>query len=150
MVDLQGRLSNPPYHFRRVTQALPRVLTRQHIRRNKLGSRQLQRRLKPNEVEELVVAYEAGSSVPVVAETFGINRETVLLHLERRGVRRRAAVRKLSDDEVSLAASRYEAGEPMAALTARFAVDGKTLRREIAAVGVVLRRPGRPTRRDSP
>lgn len=148
--DLQGRLSNPPYHSGRVSQALPRVLTRQHIGRNRPVSHQLQRRLKPIEVDELVVMYEAGSSIPVVAETFSVNRATVLLHLERRGVRRRAAVRKLSDDDVRLAASRYEAGEPMATLTARFGVDGKTLRREIAATGVVLRRPGRPKRSDSP
>lgn len=146
-MDVQGRLSNPPYHFGRAGNALGRLLVRpRHGDTGKLASLQVQRRLKPIEVDELVVMYEAGSSVVVVAEAFGINRETVLLHLERRGVRRRAVLRKLSDDEVRQAARRYQAGDSMSSLTSHFAVDGKTLRRELVAVGVELRSPGRPRR----
>ncbi len=149
-MDLQGRLSNPPYPFGRAATAAPRILARTRGGKGQPAALQIQRRLKPREVDELVAMYEAGSSAPVVAETFGINRETVLLHLERRGVQRRANVRKLSDDDVGIAAKRYEAGDSMASLTASFGVDGKTLRREITAVGVELRQPGRPRRRGSP
>lgn len=143
-MDLQGRLSNPPYHFGRAGNALERMLARQCVGKAKALSRQLQRRLKPFEVDELVLMYEAGSSVPTVAESLGINRETVLLHLERRGVRRRASVRKLTDEDVREAAEAYEAGCSMSSLTSRFAVDAATLRRELSLAGVALRRPGRP------
>jgi hypothetical protein len=143
-VDLQGRLSNPSYHFSRAGNALQRILVRQCVGKDKPVSRQRQRRLKPVEVDELVVMYEAGSSVNIVAETYGINRETALLHLERRGVRRRANARKLSDDDVRIAATCYAAGDRMDSLTLRFAVDAKTLRRELERAGVGLRKPGRP------
>jgi len=146
-VDLQGRLSNPPYHFGRAGNALERILARQCASKAEPLSRQLQRRLKPTEVDELVGIYEAGSSVLAVAQSFGISRETVLLHLERRGVRRRANLRKLGDDEVRAAAIRYEAGDAMRSLTTHFQVDGKTLRKELTKAGVELRRPGRPKRR---
>lgn len=144
MVDLQGRLSNPPYHFGRAGNALERMLVRRLGGKSEPVARQVQRRLKPSEVDELVVMYEAGSSARVVAESLGINRETVLLHLERRGVRRRVNLRKLSDEDVRAAARRYMAGEPMDNLTSQFTVDAKTLRRELVAAGVVLRSPGRP------
>ncbi|MFM7536970.1 MAG: hypothetical protein ACKO91_14415 [Acidimicrobiales bacterium] len=120
------------------------MLARQYVGKSKPVSRQLQRRLKPLEIDELVVMYEAGSSVPTVAESFGINRETVMLHLERRGVQRRAHVRKLTDRDVRAAAEHYGSGDSMKSLTTLFGVDATTLRRELAAIGVALRPPGRP------
>lgn len=91
--------------------------------------------------------YEAGSSVPIVAQSFGINRETVLLHLQRRGVRRRANVRKLTDEDARVLASRYEAGDSMDSLASHFGVDPTTLRREFVSIGATIRRPGRPRTR---
>lgn len=44
------------------------------------------RRLSPDRVTELVAQYRAGSSDRQLAETFRINRTTVLAHLERAGV----------------------------------------------------------------
>lgn len=144
-VDLQGRLSNPPYNFGRAIRALSGVLARPQLGSSEPVSSQRQRRLKPTEVDALVVMYEAGSSVAAVAASCGINRETVLLHLQRRGVRRRADVRKLDDEDVRELARQYEAGDSMSSLSLKFAADPKTLRRELVAAGVTLRRPGRPT-----
>jgi transposase-like protein len=120
------------------------MLARRHLGERKPVALQAQRRLSPNQVDDLVAMYTSGSSVPIVAESFGINRETVLIHLERRGVARRAKVRKLSDEDVKVAAKLYGAGDSMASLTTRFGVDAKTLLRELRAAGVPIRKPGRP------
>lgn len=123
------------------------MLARQHPEQGDPVVLQVQRRLKPTDVDALVAMYESGSSVPVVAETLGINRETVMIHLERRGVRRRANLRKLSDEDVHVAAGLYGAGASMLSLTSQFSVDATTLRRELVSVGVKLRNPGRPKTR---
>lgn len=143
-MDLQGQLSNPPYNFGRASKSLWRMLARQGVGEAKLASRQSQRRLKPTQVDELVAMYASGSSVVVVAECFGINRETAMLHLDRRGVGRRVNVRKLDDETVRAAAERYRAGDRMDALCRDFGVNSTTLRSELAKAGVALRKPGRP------
>ena len=144
MVDLQGRLSNPPYDFGRAVKALQRMLVRP--RQDQPGGQrvvQVQRRLKPAEVDELVLMYEAGSSVPVVAESFGINRETVSLHLQRRGVRRRANARKLGIEGAEVAVALYAAGNSLSTVGSHLGVDAATVRRELANAGVPIRkRPG--------
>jgi hypothetical protein len=127
--------------------AMPRMLARRHADQGDPVGLQVQRRLKPTDVDALVTMYESGSSVPVVAEAFGLNRETVMLHLERRGVRRRANLRKLTDEDVRIAAGLYGEGASMLSLVSRFSVDATTLRRELDRAGVELRRPGRPRSR---
>lgn len=107
---------------------------------------QVQRRLKPTEIDELVAMYEAGSSVAVAAESFDVNRETVLLHLERQGIRRRANLSKMTESQVANCARLYLAGGSMAALCEYAEVNPTTMRRELVKAGVRLRPGGRPKR----
>lgn len=88
--------------------------------------------------------YLEGTSAVALAESFSINRETVLLHLQRRGVDRRANVRKMTDDAVRHATNMYLAGESVEIICAHFDINSTTLRRELVRAGVELRRPGRP------
>ena len=64
-VDLnnKGRLSNPP--------------------------RQVQRRLKPDQIRELVEGYVAGELIDDLAERFLVHRVTVMAHVKRAGVKMR-------------------------------------------------------------
>ena len=51
--------------------------------------KQIQRRLRQTEVQELISSYLAGDIVYELAETFRIHRQTVSAILERGGVSRR-------------------------------------------------------------
>ena len=53
------------------------------------GSRQVQRRLPPEEIRELVAAYLAGATALALAGKHSIHRTTVLALLERHQVSRR-------------------------------------------------------------
>ena len=143
-MDLQGRLTNPPYNFGRAVERLPAILARP-VRRDKAAAKpQWQRRLTPTAVDDLVALYGTGLNVSQVGAAFGVNRETALLHLQRRGVPSRAKVRKLTDETLATAVRRYVAGEPMTSLCASLGVNPTTLRREVTATGTPLRPPGRP------
>jgi transposase-like protein len=107
---------------------------------------QVQRRLPPPEILELVSRYEAGESVRGLAEAYGIHQTTVASHLERHRVARRPNVRKLSDAEVGEATQLYGSGASLDELGGRFGVSAETLRKELRAAGVPRRPPGRPRR----
>ena len=144
-VDLQGRLSNPPYHFGRAVRRLSVVLARGVRIPVAMAALQRQRWLTSAEVDDLVERYAQGDvNVRQLAALFGINRETAMLHLRRRGVPSRATVRRLDDDLVGEAAARYVAGEAMASLCQDLGIAASTLRRELTKAGIPLRRPGRP------
>ena len=53
------------------------------------GSKQVQRRLPPEEIEELVASYLAGATALALAGKHSIHRTTVLALLERHQVSRR-------------------------------------------------------------
>ncbi len=58
--------------------------------------RQQQRRLGPDQVEEVVARYIDGESIDALARAYGINRTTVISHLERKSVERRSNPRKMT------------------------------------------------------
>jgi transposase len=107
----------------------------------------VQRRLSGLDVDELVSAYLAGSSIDSLAAHLGVNRTTIISHLDRRSVERRKSVRKMTDQSVREAASRYRSGESLKAVAIRFDVDAKTVAREFKRAGVQVRpRRGWPDR----
>jgi hypothetical protein len=106
-------------------------------------SNPVQRRLTDTGIDDLVAWYEAGSTIEMLASTFGIHRTTVMTHLERRGVSRRSP-RKLTDEMVAGAAHRYTSGEALAEIAATFGIAPSTLRRELELAGITIRRRGRP------
>lgn len=90
MVELAGRYSNPK--MQQVLEALLSLkpsedmdLLRKGIKRAK----QEQRRLKADEVAQLVHEYVAGTSMRVLAEQWKISRHTVSARIRRDGVPRR-------------------------------------------------------------
>jgi len=113
-VDLKGQLSNP-----------------------------LQRRLTDSDIDVLVAAYQAGSTIDMLEREFGVHRTTVMAHLERRRVRRRS-LRKLDDQMVTAAAHRYANGQTLAEIAATFDIAPSTLTREFRLAGITIRRRGRP------
>ena len=100
----------------------------------------MQRRLSEREVDELVTAYLAGSSIDSLAAQLAVNRTTIINHLDRRGIERRKSVRKMTDRLVLQAAQRYAAGESLKVVAAPFGIDARTLAREFRRAGVPIRR----------
>jgi hypothetical protein len=99
----------------------------------------VQRRLSRHDLDELVSAYLAGSSIDSLAVQLGVHRTTVMDHLERRGVQRRRIERKLTDRTVREAAKRYGTGESLKVVAIQFDVDARTLAREFRRAGVRIR-----------
>ena len=143
-VNLHGRLSNPPHHFGRAMEILPRVLARRIHTSHATATLQRQRRMTRSQVDNLVDLYATGINARQLAAAFGINRDTALRHLQRRGVPSRATVRKLTDELLATATRRYLAGEPMTSLSDDLGINPTTLRRELSRTGIQLRPPGRP------
>ena len=107
------------------------------------GSRQVQRRLSPEEVEELVAAYLAGSTALTLAGKHSIHRTTVLALLERNQVSRRGRV--LTSDHIERAVSSYASGRSCASIGKKLQVNPETIRQALLKAGVAMRRPGRPS-----
>ena len=87
------------------------------IRRRRLpsdGSKQVQRRLPPEEVEELVATYLAGATVLALAGKHSIHRTTVSALLECHQVTRRGRV--LTPDHIERAVSSYASGRSCASI----------------------------------
>jgi hypothetical protein len=106
------------------------------------GSRQVQRRLSPEEVEELVAAYVAGATALALAAKHSIHRTTVLALLERHQVSRRGRV--LTPEHIEQAVSSYASGRSCASIGNEFQVNPETVRQALLKAGVTIRRPGRP------
>ena len=103
--------------------------------------KQVQRRLRPAEIEELVAAYHTGATVYELGALFRINRRTVSIILERQGVPRR--YRMMEGDRLSEAISAYNSGKSLAAVGADLGVSMDTVRLALLKAGVELRpRPG--------
>ena len=105
------------------------------------GSRQVQRRLPPEEIEELVAAYLAGATALALAGKYSIHRTTVLALLERHQVARRGRV--LTPDHIERAVSSYASGRSCASIAKDLKVNPETVRQALMKAGVAMRRPGR-------
>lgn len=110
-----------------------------------VGSLPVQRRLASEEVAQLVVAYRRGVPVAELAESFRVNRTTVLGHLRRHGVPKRDR-RALQGDEVDRAAQLYAGGQSADWVAAQLGVAASTVRRALKDAGMTLRPGGRRRR----
>jgi len=111
------------------------------------GPRQLQRRLPPEEIEELIAAYTAGATALALAAEHSIHRTTVLALLERHHVSRRGRV--LTPDHVERAVSQYASGRSCASIGKELQVNPETIRQALLKAGLAMRRPGRPRATES-
>lgn len=111
------------------------------VDRMPIEPRQKQRRLTPEEVDELVAARKAGVTMIQLAERFGIKRQTVSAWLAKRGDPRPHQP-KLSQDDIHEVVQRYQAGEASPSIAADFGVHPESLRRALRKAGVVMRAKG--------
>jgi DNA invertase Pin-like site-specific DNA recombinase len=109
---------------------------------------QVQNRLSPEQVAELALAYQAGTTVNALARTYRINRTTVLEHLRRQGVHRRRP-RRLQPVDIDKAVRLYAAEASIDSVARELRVGPTTVRRVLKQAGVDLRRRGRPSARGS-
>ena len=116
LLEKEGRLSNP---------IAPGPL------------RQIQRRLKPDEIDQLLSAYLAGDLVADIAARFGVSRTTVHDHVGHRGLRRRRD--GWTDQQLRAASGLYAQGASLVAVGHRFGVDASTVRNRFRRSGIPIR-----------
>jgi DNA-binding CsgD family transcriptional regulator len=94
-------------------------------------------RLSPQQIAELVKAYQDGQTVYALADRFGIHRTTVSAHLHRQGssLRRQG----LTPDDIAQAQRLYAAGWSLARIGDRLHADAHTIRRALKTRGVRMR-----------
>lgn len=97
------------------------------------------RHLRQDEVDELVEAHRAGTTVYELAKRFGVHRETIGRHLAHRGIDTKPP--GLHPDDVPVAASLYRSGWSLRRIAEKFGTSDNTVRRYLTAAGVVLRGP---------
>jgi hypothetical protein len=100
---------------------------------------QRQKWLEPDEVDELVRAYESGANVYELAKRFACHRTTVSGHLKSRGVAMRLT--PMTEDDVDRAVELYGSGLSLVKVGEALGRDGETVRQRLIARGVVLRGP---------
>lgn len=94
--------------------------------------RRITKRLSEAEIDEMVMVYQAGSSLAQTAKQFGVHWYTVQQHLKRRGVPRRPpAARKLTDEQAQEIKRMHELGVTCNDLALQYGVSIDTIRREL-------------------
>jgi hypothetical protein len=103
-----------------------------------------QTRLAPAQVLELLAEYVAGVPVRVLADRYGVARQTVTEHARRANIVVGAKV--FSDAEVAEIVAAYRSGEGMGSLGRRHHVNSVRVREVLVEAGMPIRRQrgGRP------
>jgi len=99
--------------------------------------KQVQRRLRGAEIDELVAGYLAGGTVYELARHFGVHRHTVSEILERSGVARR--YQKLSPEQLDTACSLYRSGFSLTRIGHQLDRPAETIRQALIRAGVEIR-----------
>jgi DNA-directed RNA polymerase specialized sigma24 family protein len=99
---------------------------------------QVQHRLRDDEIDDLVAAYEGGCTVDELAEDFQVHRTTVMRLLKQRDVKTRRK-HGLTPEQLDMAAELYREGWSLARVGERFHVDARTVRDTLAKAGVEIR-----------
>ena len=98
-----------------------------------------QRRLSPTDVDDLIAAYEAGSSISQLAVDFSVHRTTVTAHLDRHQIPRHHERVTWDDGTLREAAEMYASGLSLADVAERFGVDAQTVANRFRRAGVRVR-----------
>ncbi|MGO9197287.1 MAG: hypothetical protein ACLQK4_09180 [Acidimicrobiales bacterium] len=105
--------------------------------------RQVRRRLRAEEVSELVACYLAGAEVDELAERYGCHRDTVSKVLDRAGTPRRKL--GVPPDRVQDAIDAYVGGASLVTIGAQLSVHPTSVARTLRVNGIQIRpRPGWP------
>ncbi|MGH3631655.1 MAG: helix-turn-helix domain-containing protein [Sciscionella sp.] len=105
-------------------------------------------KLLPDEVTELVSAYQAGVSIVALARQFRVHEQTVKKHLSRQGVALRP-VRKLTEVQELEIVHLYAEGWSAERIGERLGVGQMTVLKRIRERGVTVRGPHDRRRRRS-
>ena len=155
MVDLWGRLSNPPEAARSLPEQGssgvrgnpdPPGKSPDPASDHRLGGTQKetgrlsnppQRRLSPTQIDDLVAAYKDGATINQLAANLGVHRTTIAKHLDRKGVPRQ----RLQWDENTLrdAADLYATGLSLAEVANLYGIDAQTVANRFRRAGVPVR-----------
>ena len=146
LVDLIGHLSNPSSTLSSLFGELEMVKkwpVRSPASNYKTGGlkQQAQNRLTSEQIAGLVTAYQVGSTVLELAESFSIHRTTVLRHLKYQQVPRRRF--RLNQIDIEKAVHLYTLGKSCETIAFELRVGASTIRRDLKKAGVELRRQGR-------
>jgi transposase-like protein len=95
------------------------------------------RRLTQTETEDLVAAYQDGSTLRSLARAFGIHRETVGHLLDRAGIDRQD--RHVTAERLKVATQRYAQGDSLAAIAQALNVNAETVRKALIGAGISMR-----------
>jgi DNA-directed RNA polymerase specialized sigma24 family protein len=139
MVALTGGSSNHASLLRRLATDLTTLLRRRPRQHKHRNPRQVQRRLRPRQVEQLVAEYETGASIQALAKRWRLHRTTVAEHLHRADVEIRQ--RGIPTDQRYEVIRLYEKGWSCLRLAERFDCDDETVRQTLKRAGVKLRPP---------
>jgi len=135
-VEVIGRYSNHCDQGERLqdlVEMVPNGLPRANVQTKK----QIHRRLRQREIDELVAGYRAGATVYQLANEFRIHRGTVSLLLERHRVSLRN--RPLSPAQIEQARVLYATGQSLAKVGKQLGCDANTVRLALVKVGVRMR-----------
>jgi len=135
-VEVIGRYSNHCDQGERL-QRLLKVVPNGSAQVNVGTRKQVHRRLRLAEIEELVAGYLAGATVYQLATRFRIHRATASLLLERQGVARRN--RPLSPAQIDQAIELYATGQSLANVGRQLGCDANTVRLALVKGGVRMR-----------
>ncbi|MEY9838614.1 helix-turn-helix domain-containing protein [Streptacidiphilus sp. EB103A] len=95
------------------------------------------KRLKDEQVQELILAYTGGSTVFQLGDRFGIDRRTVGAILKRNGVDTNR--HSLTEEAAKEAVLLYEQGRSLASIAKQMNVSYSTLRTKLLKRGVKMR-----------
>lgn len=98
-----------------------------------------QRRLSRADIDELVVAYQAGATISQLAADFGIHRTTVAAHLDRHGTPRHSEQTAWNIDTLKQAARLYSTGLSLVDVADQFGIDPQTVANRFRRAGVPVR-----------
>jgi len=140
-VEVTTRYSNPPNRGSDLRKLLTVTPVRQLKTPPECRTKQRQRRLRGEEVDQLTADYLAGIEAGILAERYGIARQTVFDHVRRSGLPRRYP--KRGPGEGNRARQMYLSGMSLATIGDHLGVDPGTVRRALTQVGIDIRDPHR-------
>ena len=107
----------------------------------------MNRKFSAEDLKELVALYEAGDSMPKLAEKFECHRQTVARQLQKAGVELR--VQQLRTPEFDARArALYEQGNSLDEVAEVLGVQASTINRAVRSAGGTLRPQRRRSRSD--
>jgi AraC-like DNA-binding protein len=101
----------------------------------------IDRRLSPDQITELVTAYQSGTSTPKLCQQYGLSKWSVLKILNDHGVPMRQP-RHLTEAQIDQAVGQYEAGDSLVTIARQLGSSPTTIHRALTARGVPMRPAG--------